>query len=230
MRTLTITIAVLILSASSLTAQQPVDVALDKWRDAAGKIRAFEADCERITRDRVFKVEEKYKGRIRFLKTNASILASIEFKKIDNPAVFEKLIVDDRHLYEYASSMKQIRKHELPKQQAADNFVSLLVGMNAKDAKKRFGIVLERSDDHYNYLKITPRLDCDKGQFDSVQVAVDKTTNLPSLIRVGQVNGNDATWGLSNINLQASHLRPDDFAPKLPAGWSLVDLGAKARP
>ena len=244
MRTMIIAIATMILFSAPLIAQEAVDGVLDKWRNAMSNVRAFEANCERINRDAVFKTEEKYSGKVRFLRTEASILASSELKKVDDPDVFEKFILGDRFFHEFRPTSKEIRVHDLKKLknfkkgeffpspgEISDGVASiggLLMGeMKMDEAKKRFTFVLENTDDHYYYLKIGLREDRPRsfwfGSFDA-RLALIRTTFMPVRMISFRDSSSYVHWDFTEVNPRAEHLRPADFQePALSTNeWKFV--------
>src|SRR4051812_2032114 len=150
---------------------QQLDLVLKYWEQVMTGVQSLEAECVRTTTDKVFKTQDVYVGTARFLKSQVPgqhSRASLELKKKDNPAVFEKLVLNGNFLYEYAAGTKEIRVHDLPAPKAGENvdhnLMALLFGMKVEQAKRRYEMKLD-GDQHYYYLRILPRFEADKADF-----------------------------------------------------------------
>ena len=246
MRRITMAVAVVLASATWLTAQplteaQRLDIVLGYWQDVMSKVKALEATCVRVSKDKVFKTEESYQGKARFLKSdipNQTSRASLELENVGNKAVFEKIVLTGPYLYEFRPSAKEIRVHDVPVPKAGEgidhNLMSLLFGMKVEQAKKRYDISFKGEDENYFYLQIVPLFDRDKAEFSVARLALVKKTYLPRQLYFLQANGNDVRWDLPaiNINKEAAHLRAVDFQqPALPTReWKFVRVPAADGP
>ena len=238
MRRITMAVAATMLSAAWLTAQPPteaqrLDLVLRYWQDVMSGVKALEAKCVRVTKDKTFKTEETYEGRARFLKSdipNQPARASMELEKVGDKATFEKIVLTGPFLYEYAPSKKEIRIHEVPAPKPGEgidhNLMSLLFGMKVDQAKKRYDIALEKEDEHYFYLKIIPLIDRDKAEFSMARLALVRKTYLPRQLWFLHANGSEVRWDLPDVNPNAVHLRAADFQQPAPPTreWKFVRM------
>lgn len=209
---------------------QRLDLVLQYWEQAMTQVEKLEAECERVTEDKVFNTKESYKGTARFMKgapgPDMTSRASLYLVKSDNKNIYEQFILSGAFFYEIAPAAKQIRAHELPKPKPGanndHNLVALLFGMKAADAKQRYKIDLAGEDATYYYLQIEPRRAEDKAEFSKAQLALVKTTYMPRQLSLFHPNGNKVTWDMPKVNSNATHLRPADFeAPNPPPGWTI---------
>jgi len=205
-----------------------LDAVLDNWELVMTKVQTLEAKCERTTDDKVFNNKEIYRGSAKFMKGTGVGLtsrASLYMQNVNNPKVYEHLILSGAFLYEIAPSAKEIRVHKLPEpqqdQNVDHNLLALLFGMKAKDAKQRYQIDLVKADPNYFYLRVEPKLQNDKADFAVAQLALVRSTYLPRQLEFQQANKNVVRWDLPEIQTPAN-LRPADFEPPpLPAGWKM---------
>src|SRR5262249_47876976 len=129
--------------------QQPVqeavsiDVILANWERGMNSIHSLVAQCTRTQIDKTWGKTEVFEGQARSLKPS---YASLEMRHTKEPQRFEKFIINGQEVYTYAPDSKEIRIHRLPPpksgQVAEDNVLSLVFGMKAEDAKKRYQLTL----------------------------------------------------------------------------------------
>lgn len=203
----------------------PVDEILDRWEKAMGQIDSFVALCNRTTKDKVFKTDEKYEGQVRYLKGSASAnlppRASLELVRKDRPEVYEKLVCTGNVVYEYVASDKAIRVYELPKNAGVgdDNFLQFVFGMKAAQAKSRYKIVYAGKDEHYHYLDVFPTQQKDMAEFAKARLVFVTQTNLPRQVWFLKNNQNEITWDFPRVWPQANLTAQNFPNPQLPQGW-----------
>jgi TIGR03009 family protein len=184
--------------------------------------------CNRTTVDKVWKSTEVYEGVAKYLKTNQGNLASLEMKRKDNPAIYEKYVCSGTFVYEFAPGAKEIRVHELPRpasgQVVDDNFLSFLFGMKAADAKRRYQLTFvppPANDKWYYYIEVRPRERQDMQDFTRARLVLMASNNLPRQLWFEQPNGNEVTWDFPQVTTGVD-LRVQEFGqPQVPPGWQL---------
>jgi TIGR03009 family protein len=229
--------AMLMLGASLASAQMPpqppaqpaqpdpVDVILERWEKAMSQIDSFEAECHRTSKDKVFNNVEKFEGRVRFMKGSAATKtaprASLELVRKDRPDVYEKLVCNGTHVFEYVASDKAIRVYELPKNVGVgdDNFLQFVFGMKAAEAKSRYKMVYAGRDDHYYYLDVFPIQPRDQAEFTKARLVFLQQTSLPRQIWFLKPNQNEISWDFPRANPNAQLTAQTFPNPTLPQGW-----------
>jgi len=252
MRYSLLTLLSMVVMVGSLVARQPtkspaelpldpahnkLDALLLQWEQKMKGVETLYATVKRTRLDYTYKEraivdgkpvyvpgKEIFEGTAKYMKPN---LARIELYRKDKPTVYEKYIFTPTFVYEFNQSSKEIRAHELPPakpgQMADDNFLSFLLGMRAAEAKNRYDLRLVKEDQHYHYVEVFPRLDGDKSQFQTAQLALVRTTMLPRQVILLEPNGNQIIWDIPSVEPGARLNRSEFEAPKLPGpDWRLV--------
>jgi TIGR03009 family protein len=184
-----------------------LDVILANWEKAMTDMRSMAAILSRTTIDKVFQSSEVFEGTAKFVKgqqPGQGARASLDLKKKNQPEVFEKFICHGNLLYEYAPQTKVIRVHQLPPpregQLADDNVLSLLFGMRAQEAKKRYKLThVPANDKWYHYIRIEPILPADKADFTEARLTLFQRDSMPRQLWFQQPNGNEVTWDFQRI-------------------------------
>src|SRR5262249_36595919 len=156
-------------------------------------IHTLVAQCTRTVVDKTWQRTEVFEGQAKYLKPS---FASLELRKKGSPEQFEKLIINGQEIYTDAPDSKQIRLHKLapPKagQVAEDNVLSLVFGMKADDAKKRYLLTLvpgPANDTWYYYIEIVPRNEADKADFTRARLVLTRNNYLPRQLWFQHPNG-----------------------------------------
>src|SRR5262249_798644 len=145
-------------------------------------IKTLEAQCKRTTEDRVFQETQVFVGTAKFMAPN---LAMLYLQKKDKPEVYEKYVITGTFLYQFLPNKTpptlfvQPLNPSRPGQVADDSFLSLLFGMRAEEAKRRYDLKLSKEDTYYHYVDVLPRLAEDKVDFSRARLVLDKDTFLP---------------------------------------------------
>jgi TIGR03009 family protein len=217
-----------------------LDAVLAGWEKTFASIRSLQADCQRVTLDKVFQSREVMKGTAKYLKApgpGQGSRASLELYKQTaqgpNPTIFEKYICTGTYLYEYAPASKVIRVHDLPQSKSGqisdDNFLTFLFGMKAVEAKQRYELTLTPpSDKYYHYLQIHPKMAQDKADFTMARLVLRRDNYLPAQVWFHQPNGNTQTWDFqasANVDIPPSAFEK----PNLPKGWKLEKMQGDAK-
>lgn len=246
MRTLSGILLGLTLAAPSLWGQEPqaatpptanaerLNQLLLRWENRMQTVQSLAGDIERKTVDKSFGTTEIFVGYMeqgtgfRYLRPN---LAFLELRKQNKPEVFEKYISTGVFLYEYVPQTKTVRVHDLPQTpgQAGNDFLSFLFGMKAEEAKKRYDLRLSKEDQYWIYIDIFPKTDADRAEFQQARLVLSSTTLLPRQLwfRGPGVNGNEITWDIPRIQVNANVARTDFAVPALEKGWTLQRMPAR---
>ena len=87
-----------------------LDLVLRYWEQVMTSVQALEAECKRSRTSKRFGTTEHYEGVARFYKTpTPPSRASLDLRRKDNPAIIEKLILNDLGLWEYDVAAKELR-------------------------------------------------------------------------------------------------------------------------
>jgi TIGR03009 family protein len=216
----------------TLDPRNPLDALLMRWEEQMAKIQTVEAKCTRTSIDQVFKVVEVFEGKAKYMKPNLAMLEMSQKDKPtakDKPAPFEKYICTGTFFYVYVPSEKVIRVYEMPPPKpgapvANDNFLSFLFGIKALDAKIRYDLHLVKGppdDKWYYYVKIVPRSQEDKQDFQEARLVLTASTYMPRELWFKQPNGNEVKWDIPAIESGVTLNRADFIAPTPPPGWKL---------
>ena len=217
-------------AAPAAPAGATLDDHLAKWEAAMKTVETLGAKLTRIDKDPTFDRVQKLTGVAYYMKvgTGATVqnLALLEMTLDGQKEPKEKFICTGTYIYSYAPEQKEIRYYELPKpkpgQVADDNLMSLLFGMKADDAKRRYELKLAKEDTHYIYVDIAPRSPADKADFQRAQLILNKSNYLPRRLSFEHANGSEVTWDIPNLQVGMALDRRAFDAPQAPPGWKTV--------
>jgi TIGR03009 family protein len=202
-------------------AHNRLDALLLRWEQELNKIQNLEAQVVRTDKDRTFGQVVVLKGVAKYKKPNLGLLQLV--KVGGKPEEFEKFICTGTYLFQYSPATKIIWVHELPRPkpgQVADaNFMALIFGMRAADAKARYNLQLTKEDENWIYIQVTPTRAEDKADFQRAQLVLNAKTFLPRRLWFEGVNQNEQTWDLPAVNTNAQIDAREFAAPEAPPGW-----------
>ena len=206
-------------------AHVPLDAFLLRWEDAMKRVDTLAAQCSRVEENKTALVTKTYVGTAKYLRPNSGLL---EMYQRDKPENFEKIVVSGGILYQYVPQLKEIHAHHLPPprpgQVAEDNFLGFLFGMKAEEAKRRYDLTLQKEDQYYVYIGVTPRFPADKADFKQARLVLNRDTFMPRQLWFMQASGDTVTWDFPKIEAGV-RLNPAEFAkPPVPKGWKMVDV------
>lgn len=219
-----------------------LDEHLAKWEGAMKKVETLGAQLTRIDKDPTFDTVKKLTGVAYYVRAgagpSAQNLALLEMKLEGQKEAKEKFVCTGTYIYQFLPEQKEIRYYELPKpkpgEAAEDNtLMSLLFGMKAADAKKRYELKLVKEDTYYIYVDIAPRSPADRSDFQRARMVLNKTTYLPRQLWFEHANRSEVTWDIPNLQVGMDVPRRYFDAPQAPPGWRLVageTRGQVARP
>ena len=101
--------------------------------------------------------------------------------------------------------------------------------MKAVEAKIRYDLQLVKNDQWYYYVKILPRTQEDKADFQEARLVLTANTFMPRELWFKEPNGNEVKWDITKIENGADLKRNDFVAPTPPPGWKL-ERAPKANP
>jgi TIGR03009 family protein len=253
MRSYGLVLATLVLASYSASAQQTpqtpaappaapasgatLDAHLAKWEAAMKSIETLGAQLTRVDKDPVIEQVQRLTGTAYYMKagsgSSAQNLALLELTLEGQKEPKEKFVCTGTYIYQFLPEQKEIRYYELPKPkpgQAAEdnNLLSLLFGMKADDAKKRYELKLAKEDKYYIYVDITPRSPADKADFQRARLVLNKSNYLPRQLWFEHANRSEVMWDIPNLQVGMALERRSFDAPQAPKGWKIV-AGEKQR-
>lgn len=208
-----------------------LDEHLGKWEKAMKSVETLGAQLTRIDKDPTFEQVQKLTGTAYYMRAGtgatAQNLALLELKLEGQKEPKEKFICTGTFIYQFLPEQKEIRYYELPKPQAGqvaedNNLLSLLFGMKADDAKKRYELKLAKEDTYYIYVDITPRSQADKADFQRARLVLNKSTYLPRQLWFEHANRSEVMWDIPNLQVGMALDRRAFDKPEPPKGWKMV--------
>jgi TIGR03009 family protein len=199
-----------------------LDATLLSWEKAMGGISSLYTEVKQQTTDKVRLSIDNFTGEARYLKPNK---ASLYLKNDKKPADFQYLIINGQNAYKFEPTQKEIHIYTLPAakqgQISDENLVSMLFGMKAVEAKRRYEMQLTKEDQWYFYIQVLPREAQDKADFTRAELVLTKSTSMPRRIWFENPNGNETTWEFTKLQPNVV-LKTSDFdQPAPPKEWQL---------
>lgn len=216
-------------------ANNKLDAILLEWEKAMGGLNTLYTQVKRTAVDKVFLTNETFEGEARYIKPNKARLWLVN-KDPKKQTEFEKLVCNGQNAYKWEPTKKEIHLYQMPQakpgQVSDDNFVSMLFGMKATEAKRRYNLTLlppPPNDQHYHYIEVQPREAADKAEFTRARLVLVKATGLPRQIWFEMPNGNETTWDFTKLmpNVQ---LDAKDFDQPNEAGYKVIRVANPEQP
>lgn len=212
-----------------------LDKYLKSWETEMTKVKSLSAVINRADKDKTFGTTSRYTGSAMYLKAgsgdNVLNLGLLELKPEGKAEIAEKVVCTGTFLYQFAPAQKEVRAYEVPRGKKAgigeDSFLSLLFGMKADQAKRRYEMKADE-DAHYVYVHVTPRFREDKAEFEKARLVLLKKNFMPRQLWFRHVNGSEVTWDIPKLETGVALDRRYFDAPKPPPGWKLVPVNTKA--
>jgi TIGR03009 family protein len=232
------------------TAPTPADQLLDRhlqrWEQEMARVQTLIAEVRLTEMDPVFKSVTKTVGYARYMKTGTSPntvnLASLELHTPDNrgnvdpkmplETLSQKIVLTGAFMYVYVPGKKEIQAHAIKKplggQVADDNIFTMMFGMRAGEARRRYEMKLANEDEYYLYIMVTPRNAQDRAEFTRARIVLNKQTYLPAQLwfENGTEGKRETTWEIPAIKSGVRLDRQDFDAPKPPKEWRMVQVQA----
>jgi TIGR03009 family protein len=162
---------------------------------------------------------------------NVMNLGLLELKPEGKTDVAEKVVCTGTYLYQFAPAQKEIRRYEVPSGKKTgigeDSFLSLLFGMKADEAKRRYDLSA-KEDPWYIYVNVSPRFRDDKADFEKAQLVLLKKNYMPAQLWFKHANGSQVTWSIPKLETGVTLDRRNFDTPKEPPGWKMVTVNTKA--
>jgi TIGR03009 family protein len=218
-------------------ADPKIDEHLGKWEAAMKKVETLGAQLTRVDKDPTYDSVQKLTGVAYYMKVgtgaSAQNLAMLDLKLDGRKESKEKYICTGTYIYTYAPDQKEIRYYELPKpkpgQVADDSLMSLMFGMRAEEAKRRYDLKIAKEDMNFIYVDIAPRLEGDKADFVQARLILNRSNYLPRQLWFKHANSSEVLWDIPNLQVGMDLNRRAFDAPQAPPGWKIV-AGDKRAP
>lgn len=219
-----------------------LDEHLKKWEAALKKVETLGAQLTRVDTDPVYQNVQKLTGLAYYMKAGsgatAQNLAWYEMKIEGQKEPKEKFICTGAYIYQFRPEQKEILYYEVPKPKPGqpaeeNNLLSLLFGMKAEDAKRRYELKLAKEDADFLYVDIAPRSAADKADFQRARLILNKSNYLPRQLWFEHANRSTILWDIPNLQVGMALDRRTFDKPEPPPGWKVVagqNRGQIARP
>lgn len=224
-------------AANPAASAAALDQHLAAWEREMKKVQTLTAVLNRIDKDKSFGTTSRFSGHAKYMKagngTNAMNLGLLELRpEARKNEIAEKIVCTGTYLYQWAVAQKEIRRYEVPRsnnnQLGEDSFLSLMFGMKADEAKRRYVLKMAREDQWYVYVDVVPRFAADKADFARARLVLHRSTYMPRQLWFEHANGNEVTWDVPRIDTRTPIERRAFDAPQAPAGWKIVPVNTKA--
>ena len=191
-------------------------------------LESFYTRCTRTDKDALTKRETILEGEAMFMRPN---LAKIELTNKANKQDFERIFFKEKHIFNYLPREKVVMVHEIPpsKPNEENVILSFLRGMKPADAKKRFAMSLQKENEYYAYILISPKAAADQQDFVQAQLAVwiknppNQKPNIefmPSRFWYREPNKKEVTYLFTDI-VPNAELDKAKFSPTKPQDWEV---------
>jgi TIGR03009 family protein len=209
-----------------------LDGHLAKWEATMKKVETLGAQLTRIDKSLVYDQVQKLTGVAYYMKAGAGPtaqnLALLQMSVEGQKEPKEKYICTGTYIYQFWPDQKEIRYYKLPKPEPGqaseeeNNLLSLLFGMKADDAKRRYELRLDKEDANYIYVSIAPRSAADKADFQRARLVLNKSNYMPRQLWFEHANRSTTLWDIPNLQVGMAMDRRTFDAPQAPQGWKLV--------
>ncbi|MCI0703699.1 MAG: TIGR03009 domain-containing protein [Planctomycetia bacterium] len=199
-------------------ADPKLDGHLAEWEKKMVSVNNLFAEITLKRTDTLRKQDKQYTGSVLCMKPN---FARMRLTYTANDKDYETFICNGKAVYHYAGLEKTITEFKLPEKGAGvDNLMlDFLAGMKAKDVKERFEITLFKTDEHYVYFDIKPRLGKDQREFKHMRLALygpgpktAKFAYLPAQVYMLKPNDDVEQWSFTNPRLDIPGVAAKEFA------------------
>jgi TIGR03009 family protein len=209
--------------------KRKLDDLLARWEEQSSRIKSLDAKFVRIDQSATWQDKTTYVGRA-ILKSPD--LAFLDFQRLEGKKLepYEQIRCTGDEVYHYRSATNQIFIYPMPADQRQraleEGPLPFLFNMRAADAKRRYNMVFRTEDLKYYLLQIQPREQADREAFIRADVALNKTTFMPDVIRLLAPNGKDTQT--YDFRGEGAYIRPNqavnaaNFKGVLLEGWAVV--------
>jgi TIGR03009 family protein len=213
----------------AVDAAKLLDAHLLRWEDEMKKVQTLKLEgIKRIDVNNTLKYKDELIGEALYRKPN---LALLYLRRTDKKDIFERWICTGAAIYQFAPQEKVIYVHQLPVRKEGqvgdDNFLSFMFGMKAEDAKKRYGLEIQKgkeNDPYYVYITILPKDARDKADFQEARLVLNKDSYLPRQLWFRHPNGDETTWDIPRAQSGVEVDRLLFQAPQVPKDWKMTQV------
>lgn len=215
---------------------------LTAWEKKSASTNSYYADCDFVKKNTTTRKETTYTGTLMCMKPN---LARMRIDNKADKADYLAYIADGKAVYEYNGREKTVTQYQIPpggKGGVGDNLLMEFMSgaMTANDVKTRFDLKLEKEEEHYVHIKITPKLERDKQEFDtmllvlySAKLADRQWDYLPAVVMMSKNGGQEVeTWNFKEPKINHPGIKKEQFAavmPKKEDGWQFKQVSPAPR-
>lgn len=214
-----------------------LETLLKQWEEKSSKIKMLEGKHKRTTYNLVFETEQIASG-VFYLETPdkgridltgikpAKNEKSIRIGKSGKPFRLEegpgeKWICSGQEIIAVNEEEKSYQIMPLPKDVQGENIVKsplpFLFGMKADEAKQRYHMVLRSNNEKSAVLAIQPRLQLDQQNYSQALIILDKTTYLPSAVKLFDPAGNlETVYKFEDVKINKKPLLSGIFGEQKP--------------
>lgn len=211
---------------------------LSAWEKKSLAVGSYYADCDYVRKNVLLRKETTFTGTMMCMKPN---LARMRIDNKADKADFLSYISDGKAVYEYAGKEKVIRQYLIPpggKGGVGDNLLMEFMSgsMSADDVKTRFDLKLEKEEEYYTHIKIIPKLEKDKQEFESMllvlysaKLADRKWDYLPAVVVIAKNKDEIDQWTFKEPKINNEGIKKEHFVATMPRkedGWEFKPMGA----
>lgn len=230
-----------IVPAAAVALPPGLQAHLTAWEMKSATVGSYYAECEYVRKDLTRRRETTFAGTMMCMKPNLARM------RIDNKADktdFLSYIADGKAVYEYNGKDKVVRQYPIPpggKGGVGDNLLMEFMSgsMSADDVKTRFDLKLEKEEEYYTHLKIAPKLERDKQEFESMmlvlysaKLADRKWDYLPAVVIIAKNKDEIDQWTFKEPKINNEGIKKEHFVATMPRkedGWEFKQMGAAPR-
>jgi TIGR03009 family protein len=213
---------------------------LQAWEAKNKMVVGLKTEFEMTRKNTVRSKSTAFTGEVRCLKPN---YARMDMTNSANKSDWNTTICDGRYVYDYVASASKMTQHAVPqggKGGVGDNLLLEFMSgyMTVEDIKTRFDVTLDKEEDFYIHLKIKPKMEKDRQEFDkltlvlySSKLAERKWDYLPALAVISKNADEEVEqWAFKNPVVNPQQMSREMFAAvPVPKGWT-TEQGASMAP
>lgn len=229
-----------IVPAAAVALPPALQAHLSAWEKKSATVGSYYSECEYVRKNVLLRKETTFTGTMMCMKPNLARM------RIDNKADktdFLSYIADGKAVYEYNGKDKVVRQYMIPpggKGNVGDNLLMEFMSgsMTAEDVKTRFDLRLEKEEEYYTHIKIFPRLDKDKQEFESMllvlyssKLADRKWDYLPAVVVIQKTKEEIDQWTFKEPKINNEGIKKEHFVATLPRkedGWEFKAMNTAA--
>jgi TIGR03009 family protein len=227
-----------IVPAAAVALPPALQAHLSAWEKKSTSVGSYYSDCEYVRKNLLVRKETTFTGTMMCMKPN---LARMRIDNKADRADFLSYIADGKAVYEYAGKDKVVRQFLIPaggKGGVGDNLLMEFMSgsMSADDVKTRFDLKLEKEEEYYTHIKILPKLEKDKQEFESMllvlysgKLAERKWDYLPAVVVIQKNRDEIDQWTFKEPKINNDGIKKEHFVATMPRkedGWEFKTMNA----